>query len=249
MCSEKTARCNHESAYSATRVLLADDDLASSRFIGDGLRQMGVQVHTCHHGLQALEVARTERFDLLLLDCRMPGAGALEILAELRSNPAAASHASTAIASSAEDESEQHRLALLAAGFSDILRKPCTLAQVQRTLRLIPTADRASCVLDDDSGLSTSGDYATLRALRGLLHAELVTLDRDLDSLSRDPAALSERMHRLRASCGFCGADELATAAAALHGTAAHSDLLNDELGHFRSTLQATLRALAQAVD
>ena len=115
----------------AARVLLAEDDAASSRFLGDGLRQMGVQVRTCSHGLQALKVARAEHFDLLLLDCRMPGAGALEILAALRSNPDAASYASIAVASSAEDESEEHRLALLAIGFSSILRKPCTLAQLQ----------------------------------------------------------------------------------------------------------------------
>ena len=140
MCSEKTARCDQEPASATTRVLLADDDLASSRFLGDGLRQMGVHVRTCQHGLQALEVARNEHFDLLLLDCRMPGAGAVEILTELRSDPAAACCASTAVASSAADESDEHRRTLLAAGFIGILRKPCTLAQVQQILTLIPSA-------------------------------------------------------------------------------------------------------------
>ncbi len=249
MCSEKTARCNQESAYATTRVLLADDDLASSRFLGDGLRQMGVHVHTCHHGLQALEVARTERFDLLLLDCRMPGAGAVEILAELRCDPAAACCASTAVASSAEDESDEHRRTLLAAGFVGILRKPCTLAQVQQILTLIPAAGDAASMLDDDSGLSTSGDYATLRALRMLLLEELVNLDRQLDALARNPLALSERLHRLRAACGFCGADELANAAAALQVGSGRAGADNAEWSHFRAALHATLRALTQTAD
>jgi two-component system OmpR family response regulator len=244
MCSEKTARFYHSSAPATPRVLLADDDLASRRFLGDGLRQMGVQVRICSHGLQALKVACAEHFDLLLLDCRMPGAGAPEILAALRSNPEAASYASMAVASSAEDESEEHRLALLAVGFSGILHKPCTLAQLRRTLALVPTAGHATCVLDDDTGLSASGDYATLRALRQLLREELTKLDRRLDTLARDRVALDERLHRLRAACGFCGADELATAAETLQGVSRHTEPDSIELGRFRAALQATLRAL-----
>jgi CheY-like chemotaxis protein len=245
MCSEKTARFHHGNTRTATRVLLADDDLASRRFLGDGLRQMGVQVRTCSHGLHALQVACAEHFDLLLLDCRMPGAGAPEILAALRANPDAASYASIAVASSAEDESEEHRLALLAIGFSSILRKPCTLAQLRQTLALVPTAAHAACVLDDDTGLCASGDYATLRALRQLLREELIMLDQRLDALAGDRVVLDERLHRLRAACGFCGADELATAAQALQGISRHTDPDSAELGSFRAALQATLRALS----
>ncbi|HUH31508.1 MAG TPA: response regulator [Rhodanobacter sp.] len=244
MCSEKTARLQHGSTPAVASVLLAEDDAASSRFLGDGLRQMGAQVHACSHGLQALKVARAEHFDLLLLDCRMPGAGALEILAALRSNPDAASYASIAVASSAEDESEQHRLALLAAGFSDILRKPCTLAQLQRTLALVPRVGHATCVLDDDTGLRTCGDYVTLHALRQLLRKDLATLDGQLAALAHDRAALGERLHRLRAACGFCGADELAAAAEALQRRSLHSDPSNAELTRFRTALQATQHAL-----
>lgn len=244
MCSEKTARLHYGPVATTARVLLADDDPASRRFFGDGLRQMQVEVCACSHGLHTLDLARSEHFDLLLLDCRMPGAGALEILTTLRAEPDAASFASVAVASSADNESEEHRRALLAAGFSDILRKPCTLAQLQHTLSLVPNVGRAACVLDDATGLRTSGDYATLQALRQLLREDLTTLEHQLDALSHDHIALGERLHRLRSACGFCGADELAVAAETLQGVSLRRAPDNIELAQFRAVLQATRHAL-----
>ncbi|WP_447739164.1 response regulator [Rhodanobacter soli] len=66
------------------RVLVADDDPGSCLFLCDGLASMGARAEACTDGMTALQRARTESFDLLLLDCRMPGAGALQILAALR---------------------------------------------------------------------------------------------------------------------------------------------------------------------
>jgi hypothetical protein len=49
--------------------------------------------------------------------------------------------------------------------------------------------------------------------LRSLLALELEALEHDLQSATPDPRVLSERLHRLRASSGFCGAAALAAAA------------------------------------
>ncbi len=65
-------------------MLVADDDPASRRFLGDGLRMLGAHSVECSDGVAAMEYARGDAFDMLLLDCRMPGGGALEILGRLR---------------------------------------------------------------------------------------------------------------------------------------------------------------------
>src|SRR6185437_12759475 len=102
------------------RVLVADDDPASRRFLCDGLRSLGAHVTDCADGVQALRLGRGEPFDLLLLDCRMPrSAGSL------------------AVASSAELDSTEQR-SLLACGFGDVLRKPCGIADLQRLLARLP---------------------------------------------------------------------------------------------------------------
>jgi CheY-like chemotaxis protein len=225
------------------RVLVAEDDLASCRFLADGLRRLGAEVATCDHGGDALTRARTEYYDLLVLDCRMPGGGALGILSALRADPDSACHAAIAVASSADDAA-QVDAPLLAAGFSSVLRKPCSLAQLHELLMLVPSHRRARGVLDDGSGLSSSGDHATLRALRQLLHGELLVLDTQLDALAADRTELGERLHRLRASCGFCGAQELAAAAAALQLEARERDPTPAALTRFRRALHATRVAL-----
>jgi CheY-like chemotaxis protein len=224
-------------------VLVADDDPASCRFLGDGLRSLGARVVICRNGREARERARAETFDLLLLDCRMPGAGALQILRQLRDDPLAASIESVAVATSAELE-PCDRQSLLAAGFIDILCKPCTVGDLQRLLTLLSAGLSESPVLDDRAALTSSGDATTMRALRLLLREELALLLQELERLGLDPVGLGDRLHRLRSSCGFCGAAALASEAMALQRQMASGSATPDSLTRFRKALLTTLQAL-----
>ena len=84
------------------RILVADDDAGSCRFLCDGLGSLGADTAACMDGNTALQRASGESFDLLLLDCRMPGAGALQILRTLREDVQARSADAPAVATSAE---------------------------------------------------------------------------------------------------------------------------------------------------
>lgn len=228
-------------ASPSPRVLVADDDPASRRFLCDGLRSLGAHVTDCADGVQALRLGRGEAFDLLLLDCRMPGAGAREVLAALRADAQARSAGSLAVASSAELDGAGQR-SLLACGFGDVLRKPCGIADLQRLLARLPGA---MPVLDDIAALRASGDATTMRALRQLLRGELALLHQELGMPVRDQTALDDRLHRLRSSCGFCGAAALAAEVASLQ------QQLREEphdaapaIARFRSAVQVTLQAL-----
>ena len=228
-------------------MLVADDDPGSCRFLCDGLRSLGASVEACADGTVALAQARIRAFDLLLLDCRMPGAGALDILIRLRGDEEAKSADSIAVATTAELETTE-RQRLLDAGFSDILLKPCQIADLQRVLVLaqpdFPMAGD-TCVLDDRAALSTTGDATTMRALRLLLREELALLEPELEPLNRDHAAFAERLHRLRSSCGFCGAAALSAQTMLLQRQLVqHSGATPAALMRFRKALQATLQAL-----
>lgn len=223
------------------RILVADDDPASCHFLGDGLRALGASVSTCADGLQALQLARSESFDLLILDCRMPGAGAREVLAALRADVAASSACARAVASSAELEAADCD-ALAREGFADVLAKPCGMPELRQLLARLPGAQP---VLDDAAGLRASGSSATMTTLRHLLRDELAQLQQELGLPEIDRSALGERLHRLRSSCGFCGATALATETSRLQ------QLLRDAastpaqaITHFRGIVQHTLAAL-----
>lgn len=227
-------------ATSSPRVLLADDDPASRRFLRDALLALGAQVQDCANGNEALQLARNRSFDLLLLDCRMPGAGACEVLAALNAS-GGASCGSLAVASSAELDAAAER-ELRASGFHDVLRKPCGLAELQRVLAMLPGA---MPVLDDEAALRASGDATTMRALRQLLRNELASLDRELGLPERDDAQLEDRLHRLRSSCGFCGAPALATEATRLQQQLrAPPHAFDTAIRQFLGALRATLQAL-----
>jgi CheY-like chemotaxis protein len=224
------------------RVLVADDDIASCRYLGDGLRSLGAVAETFADSETALECARTKAFDLLLLDCRMPGGGAMHILTQLRRDTHASSTHSVAVATSAEVTGAARRN-LLAAGFSDVLRKPCTLPELRRVLQLVET-DRPSAVLDDGAALSSSGDVGTMHALRRLLRDELVVLECELDHLSLDVAAFADRLHRLRSACGFCGVTALAQQTVLMQQQLSSGGANPATLASFRASLHMTLRAL-----
>ncbi len=223
--------------------LVADDDPASCRFLCDGLRSLGVRVEPYMDGKMALERARAQAFDMLLLDCRMPGAGAMQILVELRESARAQSVDSVAIATTAE-LGLGDREKLMAVGFSEILLKPCSLTDLRRVLEMAVSEPPVGDVLDDGAGLTASGDNTTMRALRLLLREELIALDLELDPLSKDPAALGERLHRLRSSCGFCGAAALAAQTKGLQQQLARAGSTQVALARFRKSLSSTLQAL-----
>ena len=234
----------HRSAPITVRALVADDDPSSRLFLVEALRSLGLHAHACHDGPSAIAMARHEAFDLLLLDCRMPGAGAEEVLTTLRRDPEARSSDCTAVATSAEmDVIERQRL--LSAEFSEVLQKPCSLADLRRILALVHAGAAGVPLLDDAQAIATMGDADVVRAMRTLLRAELAGLYQDLDELLDDTEALADRMHRLRSSCGFCGAAALGVQATLLqrHLKLKHSGSLAP-LSRFRRSLLATIDAL-----
>lgn len=228
-------------AASPLRILVADDDPVSLRYLGDGLRALGAQVVDCADGAAALSHARGVAFDLLLLDRRMPGGDAVQVLTTLRADRAALSSWAPAVASSAELDAAT-RQTLLDADFCAVLPKPCGIPELRQLLELLPGS---APTFDDAAALRTGGNVATMQALRQLLRTELASLYQELGRPDLDRVALGERLHRLRASCGFCGAASLADETVrfqhALLERAADADTRQLR---FRNAVHATLRSL-----
>jgi len=99
-------------------------------------------------------------------------------------------------------------------------------------------------MLDDQAALTATGDATTMRALRLLLREELALLHQELDTLSRDPSGFGERLHRLRSSCGFCGAAALSAQTVLLQRQLLQRGATPVALARFRRALLATLQAL-----
>jgi two-component system, NtrC family, response regulator HydG len=68
----------------AASILVVDDDVDTCRNLSDILTDRGYWVDTAHDGPAALELARRHRYDVALLDFKMPGMDGLTLYRELR---------------------------------------------------------------------------------------------------------------------------------------------------------------------
>lgn len=214
------------------RLLVVDDDPVTRQFFADVLARAGDVARCAEDVSTGLALAAIEPFDALLIDVNLPDGRGEEMLRRLRANPGAVSRKAIAIATSAELTSALRRQ-LRAAGFANVLRKPVTAGELDALLAAtVPAcAGRSSAItlaviadnappplLDDARALSATGDAAIVAALRALLAVELASLAAELQPAveNGDTVTACDRLHRLRAACGFCGANALDTAGDAL---------------------------------
>jgi len=66
------------------RILIADDDPGICETLGDILTAQGYAVTTVEDGRAALAAAQAERYDVILVDQRMPGPEGVDVVEELR---------------------------------------------------------------------------------------------------------------------------------------------------------------------
>ncbi len=102
-------------------VLVVDDEPPIRELVRFTLEDEKVRVVEAADGLAALEVARKERPELILLDVRMPQLSGLDACRRIRQDPAL-SHTRIVILTAADQESDRARG--LAAGADDYLTKP-----------------------------------------------------------------------------------------------------------------------------
>ena len=129
------------------RILLVEDDPRVASFIRRGLREERYTVDVAKDGEQALFLAQTGEYDLIVLDVMLPKRDGLDVLRRLRSDRVTV----PVLILTAKDEL-QDKVAGLNAGADDYLTKPFgfdeLLARIRALLRrrgdLMPTVLRAA---------------------------------------------------------------------------------------------------------
>jgi DNA-binding response OmpR family regulator len=129
------------------RILVAEDDARVSSFIRRGLREEQYTVDVAKDGEEALFLAQTGEYDLIILDLMLPKRAGLDVLRTLRSERSTV----PVLILTAKDELDD-KVKGLDAGADDYLTKPFgfdeLLARVRALMRrrgdMIPTALRAA---------------------------------------------------------------------------------------------------------
>jgi two-component system KDP operon response regulator KdpE len=126
----------------AIRVLLVDDEPAIRRALRTPLLELGFHVVEASRGEEALQLARAQTFDAVLLDINMPGMGGMQALARLR---AVAPRLPILMLTVRDDE--QDKVEALENGADDYITKPFSLrecvARVRSAIRRAQAPERA----------------------------------------------------------------------------------------------------------
>jgi two-component system, OmpR family, alkaline phosphatase synthesis response regulator PhoP len=105
----------------AEKILLVDDDEDITEFLSYNLKKEGYQVFTAHNGREAINIAKNEHPDLIVLDVMMPGMDGIETCLELKEISIVQDAVMVFLTARNEDYSQ---IAGLEAGADDYISKP-----------------------------------------------------------------------------------------------------------------------------
>ena len=118
-----------------THVLIVDDN-ATNRMVAAALCEMyGCTTETADDGVEAVEAARATRFDLILMDIRMPRMDGIEATRAIRRLPGSLGR-TPIVALTANGDPEATRL-YLAAGMDGVVEKPIKPERLLETLQAV----------------------------------------------------------------------------------------------------------------
>jgi signal transduction histidine kinase/ActR/RegA family two-component response regulator len=124
-----------------TRVLLVDDSAANRKAAIRILKGLGSHVDAAASGLEAVEMTRRQCYDMVLMDCQMPGMDGREAAREIRKCEPPGRH--TPIVGMTAEPVADCLGEYLASGMDDMLLKPVRIEQLAGVLRRWLPADHA----------------------------------------------------------------------------------------------------------
>jgi len=210
----------------ARRVLVVDDHPASRRVTLLQLQHLGCQADGVASGRDALDALARTSYDLVLMDCRMPGMDGFEATVRLRAREGDNRH--TLVVALTADALEGDRERCLSAGMDDYLAKPVTIAALRGVLTRLgnheETARPVAAAIPSTPTSEGPVDLASLAryqrsgepdVLKRLIDLFLETTRRDCTALraailTGDARALERAAHSLKGGSASLGARDLA---------------------------------------
>jgi PAS domain S-box-containing protein len=117
---------------SGVKVLLAEDNPINQKLASLLLSRLGCEVETASNGAEALEKASRQDYELVFMDCIMPGMDGFDATAAIRGLSNRHGHVPiVALTASATEEDRKHCFAV---GMNDFLTKPINSKQLAQCL-------------------------------------------------------------------------------------------------------------------
>lgn len=257
------------------RLLLAEDNPINQEVAVALLQDLGMRVDVADNGAQAVELARHNGYDLILMDVQMPLLDGLEATRAIRALPA---HAATPILAMTANAFAEDRAQCMAAGMNDHLGKPVEprmlaamlhkwlpavtrlAGEAVQPLAAAPVVVARAAAVDALATIAGLDTGLGLRAVRGDVALYTRLLDHFAEHHAEDGRALREHLaqgdadsarrlaHGLKGVAATLGAVELQGLAAALEAALAQGPV-TAEVERLVTELDEALAALTAAIS
>ena len=241
----------------ALSILVAEDDPIIQMVVAGLLERAGAAVTLAPSGLEAVERASIQPFDLVLMDVHMPGIGGVEATRRIRALPDATRAAVPIIALTASVSREDTDL-YQQSGMNAVVAKPLRGPELVEAIinQLAASRQAGEPPLMDEFAVAQwvakLGAKQTIRIMRLLPdQARTATAGIRADLAGGDLASLAEKAHALAGATGTIGVQRLSLEAKALERAARAGDLgrCATLFGSLEATLETSLSALQAMAD
>ena len=213
-------------------MLVVDDNTLNREVAADFLNLVGMEVELATDGLHALEILKSQAFDVVLMDVHMPNMDGMQATRAIRQTPALAHLPVIALTAQARTEDRE---AIESAGMNAHLSKPIDEQQLYESLRHwigkpVPTAQGLPAETSDAE--SAAGSHLDLAQMQQRFRGNVNLIARVLHGFARDFAPAPEQLmdfvqqhrwqdlgmlaHTLKGSLGYLGASTLMEQAAGI---------------------------------
>lgn len=195
-------------------ILVVEDHEINQYVVKAMLDSLGCTTKMVSNGTEAIETLRQERFDLILMDCRMPGLDGYETTRRVRKTL----RIETPIVAMTANASQEERAACIDAGMDDFLPKPFGRSELSAVLckwldpqRKLPRGPAQDIVLDegvfDELWESLHWQEGSMRTI---CESFMETIDNCARSiLANEEGDLARRLHTLLGTSAMIGAREV----------------------------------------
>jgi len=129
----ETVATTNDISVRGLRVLVAEDNVVNQKVVSALLKRLGCTATVVTDGAAAISAWRTEVFDVIVMDCQMPGLDGVDATQRIRGS--GAERSDIPIIALTASALESHRDACLLAGMSDFLSKPVDPLRLEQALR------------------------------------------------------------------------------------------------------------------
>ncbi len=239
------------------KILLVEDNILNQKIGGDILREVGCEVEVVNNGVEAIASVAKKQYDLIFMDCHMPGMDGFKATKEIRALEQEGQSHTTIVALTADVHKDVVKQCQ-DVGMDDYISKPFSHYQIKEVLAKWFLVNKEDSVhlhasqknvtqlvqIKQESIHSELVDLLVLDNLRQLttendenLLDEVVKLfvesaPDDVKSLqdaldSQDTLVLGQIAHRFKSACANLGANTLTSNAALIEKTAKQGSIQN----------------------